>query len=94
VKITYFNAVSIIQNNAQLCINTKENYVMYTETIMRRDSSVSIATRYGLDGLGSIIGKENIFASTPQRPDRLWGPSSLLSIGYRGHFPGGVAGEA
>jgi hypothetical protein len=50
------------------------------------DNSVSIATGYGLDGrrvsvrvpLGSAI------FSSPRRPDRLWGPPSLFSNGYRG----------
>jgi hypothetical protein len=46
-----------------------------------RDSSVGIATRYGLDGPG--IGE--IFRS---RPDRPWGPPSLLYNGYRVTFPG------
>ena len=55
-----------------------------------RDSSVGIATRYGLDGPGieSPWGSE-IFCT---RPDRPWGPPSLLHNGYR-VFPGGkVAG--
>jgi hypothetical protein len=54
------------------------------------DSSVVIATRYGLDGPGieSRWGGE-IFRT---RPDRLWDPPSLMYNGYR-VFPGGkVAG--
>jgi hypothetical protein len=52
-----------------------------------RDSSVGIATGYRLDGRSSIPGRDKIFSS-PQRPDRLWGPPSLLFNGYRGSFPG------
>jgi hypothetical protein len=46
-----------------------------------RDSSVGIATRYGMDGpgIGSRCGAR--FFST--RPDRPWGPPSLLYNGYR-----------
>jgi hypothetical protein len=47
------------------------------------DRSVGIATGYGLDGPGSIPGNARFFSS-PQRPDRLWHPASLLSNGYRG----------
>jgi hypothetical protein len=52
-----------------------------------RDSSVGIATDYGLDGPG--IEKKNpggreIFRT---RPDRPWGPPSLLYNVYR-VFPG------
>jgi len=31
------------------------------------------------------------YFSSPPCPNRLWGPSSLLSNGYRGCFPGGKA---
>jgi hypothetical protein len=48
-----------------------------------RDSSVGIVTGYMLDGPGSIPGSAR-FLISPQRPDRLCGPLSLLSNGYRG----------
>jgi hypothetical protein len=42
----------------------------------------------GLDGQGSNPGKSKKFFSTSQGPDRLWGPLSLLTNGYRGdYFP-------
>jgi hypothetical protein len=37
-----------------------------------------------LDGRGSIPCKGKSWFSTPQSPDRLWGPPSLLYNGYRG----------
>jgi hypothetical protein len=40
-----------------------------------RDSSVNIATGYRLDGVGLI-------SDSPQCPDLLWDPPSLLSNGY------------
>jgi hypothetical protein len=50
-----------------------------------RDSVVGIATRYWLDGPGSNPGRSEIFRS---RPDRPWGPPSLLYNGYRVSFLG------
>jgi hypothetical protein len=41
---------------------------------------------YGLDGPISISDSARYFCC-PQRPDRLCGPPSVLSTGYRGHFP-------
>jgi len=57
---------------------------------MGRDSSVGIATPYGLDGPGieSRWGGE-IFRT---RPDRPWGPPRLLHNGYRVFLGGKAAG--
>jgi hypothetical protein len=51
-----------------------------------RDRAVGIATGYGLDdqGVGVQVTVGSRIFSSPRRPDRLWGPSSLLSNGYRG----------
>jgi len=51
------------------------------------DSSVGIATHYGVDGPGieSRWGGGEIFRT---RPDQPWGPPSLLYNGYRVSFPG------
>jgi hypothetical protein len=43
-----------------------------------------------MDERGSIPGRCYDFYSSPLRPDRLWGPSSLLSIGYRGVLSSGI----
>jgi hypothetical protein len=43
---------------------------------------------YGLNGWGSIPDRED-FSSTPQHPDRVWGPPSFLSNGNCGLFPRG-----
>jgi hypothetical protein len=53
---------------------------------MSLDSVVGIATGYGVHDLGAgvrIPVGSRIFTS-PYRPDRLWGPSNLLTSGYRG----------
>jgi hypothetical protein len=52
-----------------------------------RDSSVIIGTDYGMDGQGLIPGKGTRFFSSAKRPDRLWGPPSLLYNGYLELFP-------
>jgi hypothetical protein len=57
--------------------------------IRNRDSSVGIATGYGLDDQGfrfRVPVESEIFFPT-LRPHQLWGPPSLISIGYRG-LPG------
>jgi hypothetical protein len=74
----------------QLATLNQQN-VHYCSLDGGRDSAVGIATRYGLDGPGmeSRWGDE-IFRT---RPDRPWGPPSLLYKGYR-VFPGGKAAGA
>ena len=55
-----------------------------------RDSSVGIATRYGLDGPGiESRGGGEIFRT---RPYRHWGPSSLIYKGYLLFSGGKTAG--
>jgi hypothetical protein len=49
-----------------------------------QDSSADIAAGYGLDVRSSIPDVSKKLFATPQRPDRLLYPPSLLSIGYRG----------
>jgi hypothetical protein len=52
---------------------------------------LNTATGYKLDDLGvgvRVPVGARIFSS-PRRPDRLWGPPSLLSNGYWGRFPQG-----
>jgi hypothetical protein len=57
--------------------------------VRSRDSSVGIATAYGLEGPGIESRWGEIFRAYP---DRLWGPPSLLYNGYR-VFPGGKGGR-
>jgi hypothetical protein len=61
----------------------------YQSISWSRDSSVGIATRYGLKGPGIESGWGEIFRTYP---DRLLSPSSLLYNGYR-FFPGGKGGR-
>jgi hypothetical protein len=44
---------------------------------------------YGLDGWSSIRSRSKTFLSFPQRPNKFWGPPSLLSKGYLGSAFGG-----
>jgi hypothetical protein len=50
-----------------------------------RDSSVGIATGYGLDDrrVGVGVPVESSIFYSPRRPERFLGPPSLLSSGYR-----------
>jgi hypothetical protein len=62
-----------------------------------RDNVVGIATGYGLDdrGVGVRVPVGSRIFSSPRRPDRVWGPSNLLSNRYRGlFFPEGKAAGA
>jgi hypothetical protein len=64
---------------------------IYITSVMTLGSSVGIATGYGLDGRGARVQvpvRSRILTS-PYRPDRLCGPPSFLSSGYRGLFPRG-----
>jgi hypothetical protein len=59
-----------------------------------RDSTVGIATDYGLNGRGvgvRVPVRSRIFSSS-RRPDQLLCPANLLTNGYRERFPRGVKG--
>jgi hypothetical protein len=54
------------------------------------DSSIGVTARLRARwDWGSIPDRDKRFFSSPQRPDRLWGPSNLISREYRGAFAGG-----
>jgi hypothetical protein len=56
----------------------------------KRDSLVGIATGYGLEGTRAGVRVDIVsrISSSPLRPDRIWGPTSLLFNGYKGiYFP-------
>jgi hypothetical protein len=59
--------------------------------ISTQNSSVGTALSYGLDDRGSIPCGFSEFFSSPPRPERLWGPPSLLANGYQGLFPWGYS---
>jgi hypothetical protein len=61
--------------------------VTLTHNTWQYITSTEFRTGYRLDGRGSIPDREKIFISIPQRPDRLYGPPSLLHNGYRRLFP-------
>jgi hypothetical protein len=56
-----------------------------------RESSVGIVTGYGLEDrrVGVRVPVRAGIFFFPRRPDRLWGPPSLLSNSYQGGFPRG-----
>jgi hypothetical protein len=68
-------------------LHNAELHTLYSSsnTTVYRDSSVGVANRYGLDSPGMESRWGRIFRT---RPDRPWGPPSLLYNGYRVSFPG------
>lgn len=62
--------------------------------VVIRGIVLSIMTGLPADepGFESLQGKT--FFCSPKRPDRFWGPPSLLVNKYRCLFPGGKGGEA
>jgi hypothetical protein len=55
-----------------------------------RGSSVNVVITVRVDHRASILGRDRDFISSPPRPDRLWGPPSLISYGYEGAFSSGT----
>jgi hypothetical protein len=69
---------------------THSHYVFILLISRSRDNAVGTAAGYGLDdggvGVRGSVGSR-IFSSA-RRPDRFWGPPSLLSNGYGAPSPG------
>jgi hypothetical protein len=68
---------------------TCQAHIIFLDLIGSRDSSVVQRWATGCMIWGSRSGRGWTFFSSPPRPDRLWDLPSLLSNGYRGHFPWG-----
>jgi hypothetical protein len=60
---------------------------------MSWEISVSIAMSYKLDSQVLIPGRGKRFFCTPEHPDQLWGPHSLLYNEYQQLFPQGYSGR-
>jgi hypothetical protein len=76
---------------SHLSNNRFKFFFSYVPMTRRRGGVVGIANDYGLDnrGVGVRVPLGSRIFSSPYRPDRFWGPPSLLSNGYRGIFPRG-----
>jgi hypothetical protein len=72
------------------------HFLLNSTFTMSHGSTVGIATGYGLDdqGVGVRVPVGSKIFTSPYHPDRLWGPPNLLTNGYQGPFPRGIAGGA
>jgi hypothetical protein len=75
-------------------LNILCRFISYSMLARSRDSSVGMATGYGwtTDVRVRVPVGSRIFSS-PHRPDRIWGPPSLISNEYRGQFLRGQSGK-
>jgi hypothetical protein len=72
--------------SSHLCLNLPSGFFL---PVRSRNSVVGIATSYERDeqGVGVRVSVGSNILSSPNCPDRLWGPHNLLSNGYLGLFP-------
>jgi hypothetical protein len=76
-KTTLLIKISVLRPGS--CLNK-----LYGNKYIACLSAVGVVTGYGLDdrGVGVRIPVGSRIFGSPRRPDLLWGPPSLLSIGY------------
>jgi hypothetical protein len=69
--------------------NPEGQRLIFVRTIL--STRAGIATSYGLDDreVGVQVPVMVRIFTSPNRPNRLWGPPNLLCNGYRGLFPRG-----
>jgi hypothetical protein len=79
----------IAENITPLMLKVLTVSHFFIRKVESRDRAVGIATVYGLDhrGFRVRVPVEARLFSVPLRPDRFWGPPSLLPNGYRPLFP-------
>jgi hypothetical protein len=63
--------------------------------VISRDSAVGTVTGYWLNErrIGVLVSVVSRIFTSPRRPDRLWGPSNLLSNWYQTFFPWRYSGR-
>jgi hypothetical protein len=69
--------ISLSQGQLYLTFTSSQIQIFLTPILKYSDTSVGIVTGYGLNGPDSIRSSARFFSS-PQRPDRLCSPPSLL----------------
>jgi hypothetical protein len=80
----------VASSDIGICETRKVTDVMWLitdEDVVSRDSSVSIMTRLRAGRPRFVFRQMQGFCFSPPRPDRLWGPSSLVPNGFRWLFP-------
>jgi hypothetical protein len=78
--VGYVARIGKMRNAYRNLIETPEGKRMLGRYSRRWKDNIKIDLGYGLDDRG-----RNLFSSS-SRPDRLWGPPSLLSSGYQELF--------
>jgi hypothetical protein len=92
-KIMLSNIILLLQASL-INIRHRCKFDVVHKRHMIRDSSVGIATGYGVDDRGSITGRGKTFFCYPQRPDRLWAHSAFYPMGTGDSSSLGKAAEA
>jgi hypothetical protein len=77
-----------VMNTGEKIVFIFLNLEKFSSPLGTRDRVVGMATNYGLEdrGVGVRVPVRSRIFSSPDRPDRILGPSNLLSKGYRGLF--------